>query len=44
MLRIAAVGGLGVVSMAIPIALEKILNKYGKTIMPGETKIGDSEK
>jgi hypothetical protein len=44
LLRIAAVGGLGVVSMAIPIALEKILNKYGKTIMPGETKIGDSEK
>ena len=42
-LRILTVVGLGAVSMAIPIALEKILKKYGKTIMPGETKIGDSE-
>jgi len=33
-LRILTVVGLGAVSMAIPIALEKILNKRGKSIMP----------
>jgi hypothetical protein len=32
--KIVAVMSMGVVSMVIPIALEKILNKYGISIMP----------
>ena len=43
-LKIAAVAGLGVISVAIPLALEKILNKYNKSIMPGENKIDDKVK
>ena len=32
--RIVALMGLGAVSMALPIALEKVLNKWGISIMP----------
>lgn len=41
LLKIATVAGLGVISMAIPIALEKILNKRGKSIMPRDNKNND---
>jgi len=36
--KIVAVMSLGAVSMIIPITLEKILNKYGISIMPEEYK------
>ena len=41
--KIVAVMSMGAVSMAIPIALEKILNKYGITIMPTRHKEEDEE-
>jgi hypothetical protein len=41
LLKIATVAGLGVISMAIPIALEKILNKRGKSIMPKDNMNND---
>ncbi len=37
-LKILTVVGLGAVSMAIPLALEKVLNKRGKSIMPRDNK------
>ena len=42
--RIVTIMGLGAVSMAIPIALEKILNKYGISIMPKDNNINNSVK
>ena len=42
--RIVAVMGLGVVSMALPVALEKILNKWGISILPkNQSKSTESE-
>jgi hypothetical protein len=41
--KIVAVMGMGAVSMAIPIALEKILNKYGISIMPSSNEKEDEE-
>ena len=41
--KIVAVMGMGAVSMAIPIALEKILNKYGISIMPSSHEKEDEE-
>ena len=37
--KIVGIMGLGVVSMAIPIALEKILNKWDISIMPKDRSI-----
>jgi hypothetical protein len=39
--KIVAVMSMGAVSMAIPIALEKILNKYGISIMPSSNEKED---
>jgi hypothetical protein len=41
--RIVTVMSLGAVSMVIPLALEKILNKYGISIMPSEHKSNDKK-
>ena len=42
--KIVAVMGMGAVSMAIPLLLEKVLNKYGISIMPSSHKeLGDEE-
>ncbi len=41
--KIVAVMSMGAVSMAIPIALEKILNKYGISIMPSSNEKEDEE-
>lgn len=42
--RIVTVMGLGAVSMVIPLTLEKILNKYGISIMPSEYKFDKTKK
>ncbi len=39
--RIVALMGLGAVSMALPIALEKVLNKWGISIMPKSRNMED---
>ena len=42
--KIVAVMGMGAVSMAIPLLLEKVLNKYGISIMPSSHKeLGDED-
>jgi len=42
--KIVAVMGMGAVSMAIPLLLEKLLNKYGISIMPNSHKELGSEE
>ena len=42
--KIVAVMGMGAVSMAIPLLLEKVLNKYGISIMPSSHKELGSEE
>ncbi len=43
--KIVAVMGMGAVSMAIPLLLEKILNKYGISIMPSShLEMGEDEE
>ena len=37
--RIVAVMGLGAISAAIPVVLEKVLNKYGISIMPKDNRV-----
>jgi len=42
--KIVTVMGLGAVSMVIPLTLEKILNKYGISIMPTEYKSDETKE
>lgn len=41
--RIVAIMGMGIVSMAIPLALEKILNKWDISIMPKDQGMDKKE-
>lgn len=42
--KIVGVMGLGAISMVIPIALEKSLNKWGISIMPKDQKFDNEDK
>ena len=42
--KIVGIMGLGAVSMVIPIALEKILNKWGISIMPKDQNFDKTDK